>query len=355
MLALIQNGIDWTALIQEATCHEVIPLLYHSLQATCPEAVPEPVLAQLRTFFQANTRRNLSLTGELLALLDLFAAQGIAAIPYKGPLLAAAVYGNLALRTFRDLDMLVHQHDIPAIKSLLLAQGYCWRPHISHLLQARMSLYVRSSYLYDVCFERRDSTGKRLSLVEMHWDTHPRHIFFPLNPEQLWQHLVPFALAGRLVPTLPPEELLPLLCINGAKDHWIWLKALCDVAELVRANPGIEWEKTRHEARILGREKIFLLGLALARELLEVDLPTHVRQWIATEPVVHFMSQQVCQRLLHAPRQHLAPNQRLGSWRKALFNLRLRDSLQDKVRYCWFAIIQQVDQRITTLMLQRKD
>ena len=33
--------------------------------------------------------------------------QGIAAIPYKGPVLAAAVYGNLALRTFSDLDILV--------------------------------------------------------------------------------------------------------------------------------------------------------------------------------------------------------------------------------------------------------
>jgi len=189
----------------------------------------------------------------------------------------------------------------------------------------------------------------------MHWDTNPRHILFPLNPEQLWKHLVPFALAGRLVLTLPPEELLPLLCINGAKDHWIWLKALCDVAELVRANPGIEWDKTRQVARILGRDKIFLLGLALARELLDVDLPRHVRQWMAAEPVVHVMSQQVCQRFLHAPNQHVAPNQRLGSWRKALFNLRLRDSLQDKVRYCWFALIQQLDQRLTALMQQHKD
>src|SRR5689334_10479117 len=105
--AFIQNGIDWTALIREATYHEVVPLLYHSLQTTCPEAVPEPVLAQLRTVFQATAWYNLCLTGELLTLLDLFATQGIAAIPYKGPILAAAVYGNLALRTFRDLDILV--------------------------------------------------------------------------------------------------------------------------------------------------------------------------------------------------------------------------------------------------------
>src|SRR5205807_789435 len=126
---------------------------------------------------------------------------------------------------------------------------------------------------------------------------------------------------------------------NGAKDHWIWLKALCDVAELIRANPGIDWEKTRHAACILGRDKILLLGLTLASELLEVNLPVHVRQWVATEPVVNVMSQQVCQRLLHSPKQRLAPNQQVGILSKALFNIRLRDSLSDKVRYCWFVIL----------------
>jgi len=345
--ALIQNGIDWTALIREARYHGIVPLLYRSLQATCPDAVPEPVLAQLRTFFQANARHNLSLTGELLTLLDLFAAHGIAAIPYKGPSLAAAAYGNIALRIFTDLDILVHQQDILTIKSLLRAHGYHWKLHIGHVLQARTGRYVRSPYLYHDCFERFDSAGQRFS-VEIHWETNPRHVLFPLNPEPLWQNLSQVSLGGRLVPTIPPEELLPLLCNNGAKDEWLWLKTVCDVAEFIRANPVIDWERTRNSARILGRDKILLLGLSLASELLEVDLSAPVRQWIETEPIVHLMTQQVCQRLFHSF------NQQLGILSKMLFHIKLRESLQDKVRYCFFVALYPLTQSLRTLIRREK-
>jgi len=46
-------------------------------------------------------------TGELLKLLNLFAAHGIGVIPYKGPTFGSCRLGNLALREFTDLDILV--------------------------------------------------------------------------------------------------------------------------------------------------------------------------------------------------------------------------------------------------------
>lgn len=143
----------------EAHYHSVLPLLYQSLRATCPEGVPPSVLKQLSTFSRANGLRNFALSNPLLSLLRLFTAQGIPAIPYTGPVFAATVYGHLALRTFGDLDMLVPQKDIPTITSLLLAQGYRWKPRIGHLLRAKTGRYVRSSYLYDVSFEQPDKAG----------------------------------------------------------------------------------------------------------------------------------------------------------------------------------------------------
>jgi hypothetical protein len=91
--------------------------LYQSLNTTCPEAVPKANLAQLRNYFHANAQRNLFLTQELLKLLTLFKTNGISAIPYKGPVLAVAVYGNLALRQFGDLDILVHKRDVLRAKT----------------------------------------------------------------------------------------------------------------------------------------------------------------------------------------------------------------------------------------------
>lgn len=104
---LIQSKIDWAYLIQTATRHGVMSLLYQSLSTTCPEAVPKTNLAQLRDYFHSSAFHNLFLTKELLKLLNLFESHSIPAIPYKGPVLAVSAYGNLSLRQISDLDILV--------------------------------------------------------------------------------------------------------------------------------------------------------------------------------------------------------------------------------------------------------
>src|SRR5262249_9559360 len=102
--SLVSKDIEWTYLVRIARAHAVMPLLYRTLLSTCPDAVPNEILEQLRDHFYANAGRNLFLTKELLKLLHLFEANKIAAIPYKGPVLATSIYGNLALREFGDLD-----------------------------------------------------------------------------------------------------------------------------------------------------------------------------------------------------------------------------------------------------------
>jgi len=42
---LLQQDIDWAYLIQTAAQHGIIPILYQSLNPTCPEAVPNANLA----------------------------------------------------------------------------------------------------------------------------------------------------------------------------------------------------------------------------------------------------------------------------------------------------------------------
>ena len=94
---LLQENIDWDYLIQIASNHKLIPLLYQSLHTVCPEAIPKASLDQLRADSYATLRYNLFLTRELLRILNVFENHGIPAIPYKGPTVAN-IYGNLGLR-----------------------------------------------------------------------------------------------------------------------------------------------------------------------------------------------------------------------------------------------------------------
>ncbi len=100
--ALLDEGIDWDYLLKAAQRHRMLPLLYACLQ-TISDRIPTAYWQQVRTQVQNRTVHSLALTKELLRLLNLFEMNGIPAVPYKGPVLAANVYGNLTLRPFGDL------------------------------------------------------------------------------------------------------------------------------------------------------------------------------------------------------------------------------------------------------------
>ena len=98
--------LDWKYLIRTACRHGVLPLIYRSLNTTCAAAVPNVPLNKLRTLFHTNARANLLTTGDLLKLLSMLEEHGIAAIPFKGPVLAASAYGDVSLRQYMDLDII---------------------------------------------------------------------------------------------------------------------------------------------------------------------------------------------------------------------------------------------------------
>jgi adenylate cyclase class IV len=117
-----------------------MPLLFWQLDAISPETMPSDILDELGAYFRANNIRNLSLTRELLRLSREVETRGIPVIPYKGPILAALAYGNLALREFGDLDVLVRTQDVLRAKELLASFGY--RPAY-RLTRAQEAAYIR--------------------------------------------------------------------------------------------------------------------------------------------------------------------------------------------------------------------
>ena len=286
--ALLRKEIEWSYLLRIADLHGVMPLLYRSLHTICPDTVPQAMLERLRKYFHANALRNRMLTEELLKLLHLFEEHEISAIPYKGPALAVSAYGNLTLRRFYDLDILVHKHNLLRVKHLLVSQGY----HLP-LTSIQEAYFYRHRYHY--AFVREDD--KVRAYVEIHWAFTRRSWSFPCDPEHLWKRLEPVSLAGRTVFTFHPEDLLLLLCVHGAKDYWRRLLWICDIAELLRLHQAIEWERVVHQASKWGSRRMLFLGLFLARDLLGAALPEEILQKIQIDPVIASLGRRVRERL----------------------------------------------------------
>ncbi len=56
--------------------------------------------------------------------MEFLGGSGIEAVPYKGPMLAVQAYGDIGLREFMDLDILVRHREIPKITEVMRENGY---------------------------------------------------------------------------------------------------------------------------------------------------------------------------------------------------------------------------------------
>jgi hypothetical protein len=318
VLGLLRYDLDWAWLLHAAEVHGMAPLLYWHMNRLAPAVVPGAVLDDLRRRFLANAGHSLLLTGELLRLVHLFAGHGVRVIPFKGPTLAAYVYGNLALREFIDLDLLVAPADLLRARQLLIAAGY--RSDLPLAPDQEVDYLASIGQLPFV-------TEGRTCMVELHARIAPRDFHFPLGPERLWPRLRPLSLGGREVHTLGAEDLLLVLCAHGAKHRWGSLGWVCDVAELLRARPAMNWAAVVEEAQSLRCERILLLGLVLAHDLLQAPVPDDRLQRALGIPAVGTLAARAANRMFRA-----AEDQATGL-EKGLFHLRVRERPWDGLRY----------------------
>ena len=161
---ILQHDVDWKRVVQLAHHHGLVPLVYRRLSGEM-DANRSSGLEALRQHDTANAHRTLWLTLELLNIHRHLQARGLEVLPYKGPVLAEMLYGNVALRQFSDLDLLIRSHDLPAIKEALAQLGYA--PGL-RLAQAAERDYLKSGYEYTF-----DGARGR-NLLEIKWQILPR-------------------------------------------------------------------------------------------------------------------------------------------------------------------------------------
>jgi hypothetical protein len=317
--ALIQDKLDWEYLIRMAHRHGLMPLLHQQLNTICPELVPESHSRTLRDQFNRNTARNLCLTDELCKVLKLFEAHDIPTVPYKGPALAVSVYGNLSLRQFGDLDILVHQQDVFRAGEILESQNY--RPQFQ-LSNVQKEAYLGSKNDYPLL------SNDANIFIEIHWNFIPAYLSLSLDTERLWKRLGSISLNGMKVSTFSPEDLLLILCVHSTKHMWQRLSWISDIAELINRYKELDWEIILQEAEISGTRRMLFLGLFLANRALGVELPANLIQLVHDDPSIISLGLQAegkwFEEIVQEP--HILELTR--------FYFKSIESASDRIRYC---------------------
>jgi len=260
----LSEGIDWDRALQIASTQGVTPLVHTVLKRHASGDLPKDVARRLGEKLRANAMRNLAFSGELRRLLDLLGSRNISAVPFKGPALAWLAYGDLSLREFSDLDLLVRSGDVEQIVALALASGY--RTDLP-AEPARRKVYLLNRN--EIHLESPDG-----AFIELHQTFFPAFYCYEPDYDSLWRRLQPIPLCGAQTTALPLEDLFLALCAHGAKHCWSRLGWVCDIAALLtRCADRLDWSEIACQARALGAERLLSLALLLTANITGVHPP----------------------------------------------------------------------------------
>jgi hypothetical protein len=357
-IALIDNilddfsdTLDWERLVQIVSWHGVLPLIYRNLSTLVPHRVPKAILGQLMKLYLMNCSHNQRLTLVLQELVALFNLHGIPILSFKGPVLSEIAYGNIHSRRFSDIDLLVREADVPVVRELLISQRFQPKDVILAAMQDHAPCLQAlenpdtADRAHSDAIEAENNSGEEAFIhketfvtVDLHWALMPS--FFPVafDLNQIWLTRQSFDVENTPVDSLNPQDLLLYLCAHGSKELWRNLIWVCDVAQMVQVYPDLPWLHLWERSKTLGMERMFLLGLALAHNLLDMPLPSVLQRPVLEHTAVRDLVE-VFKRRIFTDIDVLLETRETGFW---LFHnplhLRLRDRLRDRLPQYWLTL-----------------
>lgn len=213
-------SMDWDYFLKLAMHHRIYPLVYLKLKEVASELTPSHVLQALQVEYQKNTFQMLHLSGEMERVSKLFTEKQIRSLFLKGPVVAYDLYGDISLRTSKDLDILISETDLAKTENLLLLEGY-EKEEVPTVLNEIKWRHHHIAYFH----------SKKKIQIEIHWRLHPRPMKEP-EFEELWERKRTSSLTKHPVSFLGKEDLVLYLIAHGARHGWFRLRWLKDIDQM---------------------------------------------------------------------------------------------------------------------------
>ncbi|HEX9898713.1 MAG TPA: nucleotidyltransferase family protein [Candidatus Methylomirabilis sp.] len=226
---------------------------------------------RLRAAWLGARRQYLLGIQQLTRVLSAFEREGVPVIPLRGPALAELLYRDPALRSFTDLDLLVHEGNLPRALSLLSGLGY-------RHMEAGLPLSLELTWRHAASFVPE---APEEIPIDLHWGMVDYPGLAPaaaITQQDLWDRAVrvegPYGVRWEFC----PEDLLISLALHWAVHHalsgLIWQ---LDLALLIlRYGDTLDWDAVIERA---GRWRIrgpVFFALREVRDCLEAAVPAWV-------------------------------------------------------------------------------
>ncbi|MCP4432186.1 MAG: nucleotidyltransferase family protein [Gammaproteobacteria bacterium] len=328
----LPDSFDWELLVKISFDHGVTALLCHSLLLATPGFVPDEIHNAAAEFLRLQAETNKKQADQLTGILNELIEADIQAIPFKGMTLAINAYGNLNLRSSRDLDFLIQHKDISTCIEKLSVLGY---RHERNMTPRQWQEFVKYT-----CEEILFGPGVP---VEPHWAFTPHTLAINIDYPAIWQRSSKVYFNGQSVLSLSAEDELIVLCLHGCKEEWAKLKWIVDVAEFIRSHPALVWQDLITYATSQHISRIVKVSILLTGNMVDIQIPENVSRWINNDRGAISLARQFADEFFTRDKSGV------NIWKPAIFHWSMRERLTDRLLYLLLTLTQPRDQHFADI------
>jgi len=270
---LINNKSSfYQKIIQRSNKHGVLPTVNKTIKSL---AYSNKKLLDFSLLLKINylniTKRNMLMSAELINITKLLNQHKIETIAFKGPALSQMAYGDITLRQYGDIDILIKKKDRFNMILILEKEGYI--PEIK-LQDSSKEAFFNA---VNVIAFYKGSMGIR---IEIHWELLSRNYAIVWNEKILWENSKSIQINNNKIQVLTIEHHLLYICVHSAKHLYERIEWICDIDRLIQANLNINWQYILKEAKRMGITRMLYLGLSLSKILFDLKIPKNIQKSI---------------------------------------------------------------------------
>ena len=274
--AAAAHPADWGALPRAAERHGMSAWVQAA--ATDWPDTPRAVGVLVSDAAHRQRLRALQAAAQLSSIGRQLTDAGVDAVSIKGPLFSRWLYGDVGMRRFADLDLLVRPADRARALAALGSAGYALPGGLS--AAAAGAVYAGTG-AWPLIHET--AIG-----VDLHWKLQAVGFGAPLQPLDVLRDRAYDNVAGVEIGMPSATHAAALTLLHAAKHLWASLELALSIAHLMRRD-DVDWPRVHELTARAGAWNGCAAGLALAGELFDVDPPPPLRDRIrppAVRPLV---------------------------------------------------------------------
>ncbi|WP_145947072.1 nucleotidyltransferase family protein [Paenibacillus sp. Y412MC10] len=264
------TNINWDLFLDLVDHHRLYPLVYVQLNKLIDSNIPMEVVNALQVKYQQNTFHMLHLCAEMERVINKLVDNGLRALVLKGPVLSESLYGDLSLRTSKDIDILISIDDLEHVRNQLINLGYVFKSDLPPILNE-----WKWRWHHIACIHPQKATQ-----IEIHWrlshDSGNEPKF-----EELWNRKRVSSLTKTPVFFLGTEDLFLYLVTHGARHGWFRLRWLVDIDRMLLK--GVNEDKLVSLLNKYKTKQLAGQALILSSELLRTPLTNKLNQLTNSE------------------------------------------------------------------------